>query len=152
MHNINLFKFYSHNTNNITSVIDLQLPYLYAVLYKLKLSTIIFNLYQFCNINHKAKITYCKSPGSTAKIITHNKFKLLTYVKLPSKKSIYINSILCCFISFNNIFKIEEPRKIPKSSINIIKGYKSSVRGVAKNSIDHPHGGNTNSIKIKKNH
>ena len=150
--NVNLFKFYMHNITTLNSIIDLQLPYLFSFLYKLKLSTIIFNLYKFCNNNYlNTKITYCRSLGSTAKIITHNKIKLLTYVKLPSNVYIYINSMLCCFISFNPIFKIEERRKIPKASIKHIKGYKSAVRGVAKNPIDHPHGGNTNSIKIKKN-
>ena len=149
--NINLFKFYAYNINNTTNMLDLQLPYLYTLLYKLKLSTIIFNLYKFCKFNHCAKVTYCKSVGSTAKIITHNKFKLLTRVKLPSKKYIYVNSLLLCFIYLNGIFKIEESRKIPKSSIKRIKGYKPAVRGIAKNPIDHPHGGNTNTIKIKKN-
>lgn len=150
-HNFNLFKFYMLNNCTNRDITKLKIPYLYNILSKLKLSTIIFNIYINLYNLSISKIVYCKSVGSVAKIIMHNKHKLLTYINLPSKKKKYISSINYCFIYFNQIFKIEESRKIPKASIKLICGYKSSVRGVAKNSIDHPHGGNTNIIKIKKN-
>ena len=150
--NINLFKFYTYSKKIKKNLIDLQLPYLYIDIYRLKLSTIIFNIYksfnQYIFIN---KMTYCRAPGSTAKIIMHNRLKLLTYITLPSKLNIYIDSLNGCFIYLNPIFKIEESRKLPKASIRHKLGYKSKVRGVAKNAYDHPHGGNTNIIKIKKN-
>lgn len=81
----------------------------------------------------------------------HVKNKLLTNILLPSNKKIHLNFMLICFIYYNQIFKIEEARKIPKASIKFKLGFKPKVRGIAKNAVDHPHGGNTNIIKIKKN-
>lgn len=151
-HNFNLFKFYMLSNHNSDDITKLKIPYLYNMISKLKLSTIIFNVYKNYIFNFKLnKIVYCRAVGSVGKIIMHNKNKLLTYINLPSKKIIYISSISFCFIYFNQIFKIEEVRKIPKASIKLNCGYKSSVRGIAKNAIDHPHGGNTNIIKVKKN-
>lgn len=150
-HNFNLFKFYVLSNQITYDITKLKIPYLYSMLSKLKLSTIIFNIYINLPNLFLSKITYCTAVGSTAKIIMHNKYKLLTCINLPSKKKKYISSINNCFIYFNQIFKIEEVRKIPKASIKLMCGYKSSVRGIAKNPIDHPHGGNTNIIKVKKN-
>ena len=151
-HNFNLFKFYIFNKYREHTSIIFNMPYLYNIISKLKLSTIIFNIYINYTFNLRLnKIVYCRAVGSVAKIIMHNKKKLLTYINLPSKKYIYILSINYCFIYFNQIFKIEEMRKIPKASIKLNCGYKSSVRGIAKNPIDHPHGGNTSIIKVKKN-
>ena len=151
-HNFNLFKFYMLSSYNLCGITKLKIPYLYNMIAKLKLSTIIFNVYKNYTFNFKLnKIVYCRAVGSVGKIIMHNKNKLLTYINLPSNKKKYISSISFCFIYFNQIFKIEEVRKIPKASIKLNCGYKSSVRGIAKNAIDHPHGGNTNIIKVKKN-
>ena len=150
--NINLFKFYINSISEPYNMFDLKLSYLYSYIYKLKLSTIIFNIYQLCRANnYLSKIIYCRALGSVAKILIHDKIKLLSYIRLPSKQTVYINSLNTSFIYYTPIFKVEESRKIPKASIKIRKGFKSSVRGVAKNAVDHPHGGNTNIIKIKKN-
>ena len=151
-HNVNLFKFYSLKINHCCEITKLKIPYLYNVIAKLKLSTIIFNVYKSYIFNLQLnKIVYCRAVGSVAKVVMHNKNKLLTCINLPSKQRKYISSLNYCFIYFNQIFKIEEARKIPKASIKLTRGYKSSVRGIAKNAIDHPHGGNTNIIKVKKN-
>ena len=151
-HNFNLFKFYTLSGKYLYTTTKIKIPYLYSMIAKLKLSTIIFNIYKNYTFNlHLNKIIYCRSVGSVAKIIMHNKNKLLTCINLPSKKYIYILSANYCFIYFNQIFKVEEVRKIPKASVKLKCGYRSSVRGIAKNAIDHPHGGNTNVIKIKKN-
>jgi len=32
---------------------------------------------------------------------------------------------------------------VGKAGVNIIRGFRPSVRGVAKNPVDHPHGGRT---------
>ena len=151
-HNFNLFKFYMLSSQYSHEITKIKIPYLYSIVAKLKLSTIIFNIYINYTFNIQLnKIVYCRAIGSVGKIIMHNKTKLLTYINLPSKKYIYISSTSFCFIYFNQIFKVEEARKIPKASIKLNRGYKSSVRGIAKNAIDHPHGGNTNIIKVKKN-
>ena len=151
-HNCNLFKFYMLSSQYSREITKIKIPYLYSIIAKLKLSTIVFNVYANYVFNAQLnKIVYCRAVGSVGKIIMHNKTKLLTYINLPSKKNIYILSTSFCFIYFNQIFKIEEARKIPKASIKLNRGYKSSVRGIAKNAVDHPHGGNTNIIKVKKN-
>ena len=152
MQNVNLFKFYFNTTSKVYNMLDLKLPYLYSYIYKLKLSTIIFNISQpNKNNTYISKTMYCRSLGSVAKLIAHNYVKLLSHIILPSKKKIYINSLHTSFIYYTPIFKVEESRKIPKASIKHKLGYKPHVRGIAKNAVDHPHGGNTNIIKVKKN-
>jgi large subunit ribosomal protein L2 len=75
----------------------------------------------------------------------YEKIKLAVLI-LPSNKKIVISFLQLCLIGRqSNIFKKYE--KKGKAGCNAILGKKPIVRGVAKNPVDHPHGGRTKSIQ-----
>ena len=47
-------------------------------------------------------------------------------------------------------FKEKKKLKISKAGFKKTKNKKVKVRGVAKNPVDHPHGGNTKSIRFPR--
>jgi hypothetical protein len=95
-------------------------------------------------------IQYAKSWNSVAKIINTN-FKFLSLlVLLPSRK----RKILSLFTRFTRYNKLPLSLNTLYSKNTYtqskIFNKKSTVRGVAKNPTDHPHGGRTNTIKSPK--
>ena len=107
----------------------------------LKLNMIFFDLSKFNN-----KATFIKSSGTFSQILQINKELNLILVKLPSGKKKYFSFNYVCTLGRNsNIFK--KFLIIGKSGTNRIKGKNVSVRGVAMNPVDHPHGGRTKTNK-----
>lgn len=92
-------------------------------------------------------IKYSRSLKSSSKIIQFNKNNYTSLILLPSKlkKIISIFSI----VSFSNIDSFN-PLRLNKAGFWKTKGYKQTVRGVAMNPVDHPHGGRTKSIKHQR--
>ncbi len=81
---------------------------------------------------------YSRSCGSFSKILRiRNKFSL---IRLKSGTLLRVDKrSLACFgkvSSFNS-----RAFRIRKASSNLFFGFRSTVRGVAKNPVDHPHGG-----------
>jgi large subunit ribosomal protein L2 len=70
----------------------------------------------------------------------------LTLISLPSGKEKLINSFTFASLGkcYNEEFNLTCPGKAG-SLLN--RGLKSKVRGVAKNPVDHPHGGRTKTNK-----
>ena len=93
------------------------------------------------------KARYCRAPGSMAKIFQINKNEFYALIILPSKIKKIIS--LYSIVSRGPILRLSR-RTLPDSYAGHLKyfGKKSVVRGVAMNPIDHPHGGNTKSIKL----
>lgn len=61
-------------------------------------------------------------------------------IKLPSNKEIFLPRY--CLASIGEVSnKLHKFSKIGKAGLNRIKGIRPTVRGVAMNPIDHPHGG-----------
>ena len=95
------------------------------------------------------KIQYIKSSGSFGLLVSINMLNHTAIVKLPSgiKKifSIYTLASL-------GAVSLSLKKKIHNSKSGFWKtfGCKSIVRGVARNPIDHPHGGRTKSIKYPR--
>jgi large subunit ribosomal protein L2 len=70
----------------------------------------------------------------------------LSLIKLPSGKKIFVNSSTYCLLGRNN--NINKKYEIyAKASYNIKIGKNPNVRGVAKNPVDHPHGGRTKTVQ-----
>jgi len=70
----------------------------------------------------------------------------LALIKLPSNKKMLVSSLSFCITGrVSNLNKKYEI--FSKASYNILLGKKPSVRGVAKNPVDHPHGGRTKTNK-----
>jgi len=94
-------------------------------------------------------IQYAMSAGCSAKIIKFNYKQHVALLALPSgvKKIFSIHTNV-----FNRPTALKKKRRLAntKSGYWRTLGKKPIVRGVAMNSVDHPHGGQTNSIKYPR--
>lgn len=94
-------------------------------------------------------VQYVQSSGSKAIILKMDTRTGAALVKLPSgvRKVFSIYSIGSlgrpCLKSKNEI-------NLTSASVRVIRGHKPQTRGVAKNPVDHPHGGRTKSIKYPR--
>lgn len=79
-----------------------------------------------------------RSPGCYAKI--HKKEIFYNWIKLSSGSIIKLSS--CCFASLGSLKFIDYNTGFyKKAGFIYLLGFKPRVRGVAKNPVDHPHGG-----------
>lgn len=107
-------------------------------LFNLKINSIFFNLL----IKNLPTPTLSTSPGTYCKIIYQVPNKNLTYIRIPSGKKLFISNKIAVTIGRNsNIFW--NRLVIGKAGKNRLDGYRPTVRGVAMNPVDHPHGGRT---------
>ena len=90
--------------------------------------------------NHKA--IYARAAGTSSQLI--QKTSNISKIRLPSGKIIEIDNK-----SYATLGIISNPQHkltcIGKAGKNRLKGVRPTVRGVAMNPVDHPHGGRTNS-------
>lgn len=87
---------------------------------------------------------YCRAAGTFCTIVRINNDKGLCTVKIPSSKYKYIHESSYVMLGRNSN-TLPKGIWIGKAGININRGFRPSVRGVAKNPVDHPHGGRTKS-------
>jgi large subunit ribosomal protein L2 len=89
----------------------------------------------------------CRSAGKYAQIIKLFFFSKYSLLRLKNGKKIIVentNNILLGQVNNDFFYNI----LIGKAGINVNKGFKSKVRGVARNPIDHPNGGRTPGGKV----
>jgi len=99
------------------------------------------SLGSICNsldfISNKGAI-FCRAAGTGVQILK----KMYNYiiVRLPSKEERILNGLVLCNIGIisNELHRF---KNLLKAGNNINIGRRPVVRGVAKNSVDHPHGG-----------
>ncbi|XAO72536.1 MAG: 50S ribosomal protein L2 [Candidatus Vidania fulgoroideorum] len=91
---------------------------------------------------------YCRSAGTYAKIISKSKKECI--VKLQSGKLKKINNKCNAVIGQIGNYNFNL-KKIGKAGTNRLKGIRPTVRGVAMNPIDHPHGGGEGKTSTKRN-
>ena len=107
------------------------------------------NLINSLSLTYKKGIQYVKSPGTSAKILNFNfnNYTALVLFSSNKKKIFPIYSIVQL-----GIIKIliKNSFKNTKAGYWVNFGKKPHVRGVAKNPVDHPHGGRTKSIKYPR--
>ena len=86
------------------------------------------------------------SPGTFCQLVDFfNDFNLVK-VSLPSKKCIFLSSF--CFVLLGrNSQQQQKFCYLGKAGSNVNTGFKPKVRGVARNPVDHPHGGRTKTNK-----
>ena len=101
-------------------------------------------------LNLTKGVEYVRSVGSNSKLVKLDTRVGYGLVVLPSalKKVFSIFSLASNGSSNLNIAK--NILISNKSGDNRKKGFKSKVRGVAMNPVDHPHGGRTNSIRFPR--
>lgn len=107
---------------------------------------IIPNFFKISSLLHptRNKPTYAVSSGCySTKIPKKKKDKLLKLI-LPSKTIKFFKLDTLCFIGKNDC-STKKLLKPGKAGFNQNLGWKSSVRGVAMNPVDHPNGGRTKS-------
>jgi large subunit ribosomal protein L2 len=95
------------------------------------------------NVNsaNREKTTYIKSAGSFGQVLQNTKFKSI--IKLPSGriKAVSLNAYGTIGV-LSNVLNYKQ--KYGKAGISRLKGIRPTVRGIAMNPVDHPHGGRTN--------
>lgn len=100
--------------------------------------TLIFNL----TSSKAAKIQYAKAAGVFCQIIEIDEDKNLVLVELPTKIKKWVNWFSTATTGrASNVLKNQET--IGKAGHNRLLGVRPTVRGVAMNPVDHPHGGRT---------
>jgi large subunit ribosomal protein L2 len=89
------------------------------------------------------KITYARSAGTFCKLV--QKTKNYVKLKLPSGKFLTSNKLKFSVATLGTISNSKYNQTvIGKAGKNRLKGIRPSVRGIAMNPVDHPHGGRTN--------
>ncbi len=111
----------------------------------LEIGSIFFSV---CS-NSLNKSLYARSPGTYCMLLSFVDGFNTCKIKLPSGQIVEISTNTGVVLGRNsNIWKFKEV--IGKAGRNIIRGFKSSVRGVAMNPVDHPHGGRTKTNSPEK--
>lgn len=87
---------------------------------------------------------FCKSAGTFCTIIRINNDKGLCTIKIPSSKHKFVHESSYVMLGRNSN-TLPKGIWLGKAGINMNRGFRPSVRGVAKNPVDHPHGGRTKS-------
>lgn len=117
----------------------------------------IFSFLRFFKINDRisfiqsktsTKLIYSRSTGSFSKLISFNFFKKLWQIKLASGTIIFLSYFLKALLvpqQYKHFFNFKQWRVFKAGHLKLI-GKKPTVRGIAKNPIDHPHGGRTNTV------
>ena len=97
----------------------------------------------------KHKPTYAVSSGCFCTKIPKKKKDKLLKIVLPSKIVKFFSVVDICFIGKNDLSN--KKLLLPgKAGYNQNIGFKSRVRGVAMNPVDHPNGGRTKSCSPEK--
>lgn len=141
----NKFMLFSFFCNVSTSPVRFKIKSfttLHYFLYQLPKLSIVSAL----EIYPQKGIQYIRSTGTGGKLLAHDKNNYISLVKLPSG----FKKIFSCysFAFFEKIILTDNKYfKSNKAGFWIKYGIKQTVRGVAMNPVDHPHGGRTKSIK-----
>lgn len=109
------------------------------------------DFFKICNILilKNDKPTYSTASGTFCTKIPKKKKDKLFKIILPSKIIKFFKNTNVCFVGKNDLSskKLIQPGK---AGFNQNIGFKSTVRGVAKNPVDHPNGGRTKSCTPEK--
>jgi len=110
----------------------------------LPIRSIFFNI-----LTTKDKIIYAKAAGTFCTLISNELEKGYSKIKIPSGLTKYIYNYTFVRLGRNSNI-LSKQRLIGKAGDNVRLGLKSSVRGIAMNPVDHPHGGRTKSNSPEK--
>lgn len=106
---------------------------------------IISNIFIF----DKNKTIYSRAAGVFSTVIYVDHEKNYSKIRLTSGYDIYLYNYN--FITLGQNSNVEsKSRIIGKAGSNILRGFRPSVRGVAMNPVDHPHGGRTKTNSPQK--
>jgi len=136
------FQYFQDFNNTLTYFLP---QFTFSLLFKLPYLTKVSNI----ELYPKKGIQYARSSGVFSIVISKNFYTHTVLIKLPSglKKIFSFYSSVLVTPSF-----LKQKLKLTNTKSGYWRslGYKSKVRGVAMNPIDHPHGGRTKSIKYPR--
>jgi len=92
--------------------------------------------------SYNRPLYFCRSGGTFCTLMRYNIEKGACVVRLPSVKLLTLNESNYVMLGRNSN-TLPKGVWLGKAGFNIKKGFRPSVRGVAKNPVDHPHGGRT---------
>jgi len=96
----------------------------------------------FFNVGVSNKVVYAKSSGSFCQVVEHFNDLNISKIVLPSGLFKLVNSYN--FVTLGRCSDVYKRFSFySKAGYRKFLGKKSIVRGVAKNPVDHPHGGRT---------
>jgi hypothetical protein len=151
-----LFGIYINKSTNVFFKTKYQLPsYLLTKQLFLTLRTTLLNSSFTSSVRNlqlkpTSVIKFARAESSSALILKKHNAVSSTVIKLPSG----VKKIFSLFSTCSTFYKKETINKkiffnsFPKPSI--IKGVAPRSRGVAKNPVDHPHGGRTKAIRYPR--
>jgi large subunit ribosomal protein L2 len=126
---------------SLISAESVYIPYKlgYGVILKNLLpGSIFYNL----EVNTGAGGIYARAAGTYCVLVNNNEESKISRLRLPSGLEINVSSYCLVVLGRNsNIWHYK--RVIGKAGRNFNFGKRPSVRGVAMNPVDHPHGGRT---------
>lgn len=130
--------------NNYIYLYDIKIGYT-TVLKYLQNHSIFFNL--VLNFNKGGQ--YAKAAGTFCLMIQLNFEKKLAFIQLPTKKTLWVSWY--CVGTLGRCSNVDSKKQfLTKAGYNRHKNIRPTVRGVAMNPVDHPHGGRakTNSPEV----
>jgi len=123
----------------------LRLRKLFSIIFRIKKLTYL----SYLSARPLFKAQYVRAPGCKSRLFKFDKEKHVVVMELPSKTrklfSYYSFAFLGAMSNYNN-----KNFSTGKAGYWRSFGEKSIVRGVAKNPVDHPHGGRTKAIKHQR--
>jgi len=87
---------------------------------------------------------FCHAGGTFCTIVRYNAERGSCTIRLPSNKHRLLHEHTYVMLGRNANTLINKIR-VGKAGVNVLRGFRPSVRGVAMNPVDHPHGGRTKS-------
>lgn len=94
-------------------------------------------------------VQYIRSAGTYTRLYQRRRTLGLISLRFPSGKIVFLHYSAFVVLGRNSNIK-HKKRFLTKASSNLCLGFKSKVRGVAKNPVDHPHGGRTKTNSPEK--
>jgi len=127
------------------------------ILQKFKIKTIFFMLFQFKKLSYISSVEllpnngsqYIRSSGVKGRIVHFDKETHSALIELPSK----VKKVFSFYSwALSNPISLSLHKKCYNNKFGFWRsfGKKPITRGVAKNPVDHPHGGRTKSIKYPR--
>jgi len=90
----------------------------------------------------KRGATYSRAPGTYCTIVRYYEDKFLYLIQIPTGMQLFVSGY--CFVTIGRCANPFFYKNIVgKAGLTRIRNIRPSVRGVAMNPIDHPHGGRT---------
>jgi len=93
----------------------------------------------------KSYAKYARSAGTYVKLISWSEEKEQHKIELPTKSILFISSYCLVTVGICSNKYFRRYRIYGKAGVRRLLGIRPTVRGVAMNPIDHPHGGRTKS-------